>query len=445
MRTRTLLLTSFFLLALVVSAAAQTPPDYAIRNIRTVLPSQTGQLALQFEVRNLGGPASIATTARVVVAATGQVLAEQTVAPLAADQEVTLTIELPTASLPAGTQVSLRAEVGIGDIEPVNAPTIDNNVATIRVVVPAVAPDGSLEVTAPETQVRESAWPFGIDPTNPLHAALLLGAGGILLILIWMLTVILRLIFVRPPTFTTWQPPYTMMPLLDPNSTGGRRQLWQQHAQSDALPLPCVSGSFMARKIALGMNGVKLDRWRVTALRLSQYDMYGRVARTQVVASQRVVNRIDRAVRKSAKLTPKRAQSLLRPAANRLMRTFWRKIKRTPGLPIALDLRLRGLHGEVRILFELHQCVEGRWQRIDQWEPEMNVMSGFIYENFTYALYGQQAGETPRQFRKRLRNDLTQALVAMIVQAPAAAPDLELTADTAQLKTVEQAADTLPG
>jgi len=41
--------------------------------------------------------------------------------------------------------------------------------------------------------------------------------------------VIGRLIFSRPAALPTWQPPYVITPLIDPNSTNGRRQLWQQH------------------------------------------------------------------------------------------------------------------------------------------------------------------------------------------------------------------------
>ena len=59
-------------------------------------------------------------------------------------------------------------------------------------------------------------------------------------------------------------------------------------------------------------------------------------------------------------------------------------------------------HGEVRILFELYGCVQGYWQLVDQWEPEMIVLHGAIHENFTYTVFGQQPNEQRRAFRQRL-------------------------------------------
>ena len=109
----------------------------------------------------------------------------------------------------------------------------------------------------------------------------MIGVVAIVLILLWVISVIVRLLFSRPPTFAAWQPPYVITPLMDPNSTNGRRQLWQQHAQSDTLPLPCSPGSYMVRKLLIGSSGVKLSGWHVTGLRISQYDRYGRVARSQ--------------------------------------------------------------------------------------------------------------------------------------------------------------------
>jgi hypothetical protein len=192
----------------------------------------------------------------------------------------------------------------------------------------------------------------------------------------------------------------------------------------------------MARKVLIGMNGGKLAGWRVTAMRISQYDMYGRVARSQTIAPKSVVNRTDWAVRKSARLSPKRIERTVRPAAQRLLRDFRKRIKHTPSLPIALDIRLKGTHGEVRILFELHQCIDNRWQMVDQWEPEMTVLSGNLFENFTYSLHGQRPGEKWRQFDQRLQKELTQVLAVMIQQPPPQVVPAETEGDTARMHAI---------
>jgi hypothetical protein len=441
MRNRLLLL----LLVLFIAAPvmAQQTPDYSIRNIRT--PADEEFILIQFEVVNNGAPSTESTNANVTIATTGELVSSQEVPPLNENEQVTITVTIPpnAPGLTPGERMLFVIRVGIGDIEAENSNTVGDNVAfTPQILIPQplqpeptlIPPGGGEEATQP--QQPSFTLPFNIDLSNPLHIALLIGAAGILLILVWMLTIILRLLFSRPPVFTTWQPPYVYMPLMNPESTVGRRQLWQQHAQSDALPLPCSSGTFMARKVLIGMNGEKLGGWRVSAMRISQYDMYGRVARSQTVATKGIVNTLDRAVRKRSKLSGEKLQRAVRPAANALLKEFRKRSKRTPTLPIALDIRFTGIHGEVRIVFELYQCVDNRWQMVDQWEPEMTVLSGSITENFTYSLFGQRPSETNRQYRQRLLNDLTQLLTAMIQPPPPVTPPADFVSDTAQVQAV---------
>ena len=443
MRKRLLLL--LFVLFSTFPIAAQPAPDYSIRNIRT--PPNDEEIVIQFEVVNNGASASVPTTANVTIATTGQTVGVAEVAPLGANEQSTITVRIPANSsgLTAGDRVLFLIRVGIGDIEPANGNTVgDNSAITPAITVPEVSTTQpeliptqvSTPAPTPGSPVPPVAAPFAVDFTNPLHIAAIIGAGGILLILIWMLTVILRLLFARPPTFTTWQPPYVFTPLMNPNTTTGRRQLWQQHAQSDTLSLPCSPGNFMARKVLIGMNGKKLAGWRVTAMRISQYDMYGRVARSQTIAPKSVVKRVDWTVRKSAKLSPKRAERVVRPAAKRLLRDLRKRIKRNPSLPIALDIRLKGTHGEVRIVFELHQCIDNRWQMVDQWEPEMTILSGSLFENFTYSLHGQRPGEKKRQFSQRLQKELTQVLAAMVQQPPPMVVPPETEGDTARMQAI---------
>jgi hypothetical protein len=443
MRKRLLLL--LLVLSSTFPITAQPAPDYSIRNIRT--PPSEEEIVIQFEVVNNGAAASVPTNANVTIATTGQTVGVADVAPLGANEQSTITVRIRPNSpgLTSGDRVLFLIRVGIGDIENEDSNTVgDNSAITPAITVPAVSgaqpeivpTQATTPAPTPSSPAPPVAVPFSIDFTNPLHIALIIGAGGILLILIWMLTIILRLLFARPPIFTTWQPPYVFTPLMNPNTTTGRRQLWQQHAQSDTLSLPCSPGNFMARKVLIGMNGGKLAGWRVTAMRISQYDMYGRVARSQTIAPKSVVKRMDWTVRKSAKLSPKRAERVVRPAAKRLLRDFRKRIKRNPSLPIALDIRLKGTHGEVRIVFELHQCIENHWQMVDQWEPEMTILSGSLFENFTYSLHGQRPGEKKRQFAQRLQKELTQVLAAMVQQPPPLVVPPETESDTARMQAV---------
>ena len=51
-----------------------------------------------------------------------------------------------------------------------------------------------------------------------------LGTIALSLFCLWLLSLILRLIFRRPPRFDVWQPPYAQPNWQDPNSEMGRRQ-----------------------------------------------------------------------------------------------------------------------------------------------------------------------------------------------------------------------------
>ncbi|MDL1899903.1 hypothetical protein FBR02_03945 [Anaerolineae bacterium CFX9] len=426
----------------VLAQATPTPAAYQVRFIRPGTSDNPGEIVVLFDVQNDTSANLGPATAAISLTNTGREIAQQTIAGVPANSTSTISFRIPVSALNAtpGTNVSLCATVYFTPGTLCGA--AGTNFARISVRVPGTAPavptlesvspgtvlppsgqDGVPRPTSPSlTQIGGYTLPFNIDLYNPLHVALLIGAAGILLVLIWVLTVILRLMFTRPPSFTTWQPPYAAMPMINPNSTVGRRQLWQQHAQSDSLPMPCAGGDYMTRKVLVGMDGTKLKGWRLAAVRISQYDMYGRVARTQTIASKRVVSALDRAVRRSPKLDDKQAQRAVRGAANRLIRQFSSRIRRTPTLPIAIDLRFHGTHGDVRIIFELYQCIDGAyWQLIDHWEPEMQVLSGAIQENFTYALFGKRPNEKPRAFQKRLREDLTRMLAAM-VQRPQPPP-----------------------
>ncbi len=263
-----------------------------------------------------------------------------------------------------------------------------------------------------------------LQPDNPLFIAGVVAALGILLVIIWLLTIILRLIFDRDPGFPAWQPPYRINPMLNPDTNAGRRQLWQQQAQSDALPAPCEAGSYFARKVLIGGDGAKLRGWQITGIRISQYDAYGRLARTQSIAGSRTIKKLNKAVKKGESWTPTQIQNSAGAGAKQLMKDFGKRLKRTPQLPISMDIRFRGVRGEIRLFFELYECDGSRWALLDAWEPDMSVAGNSLQENYTYAFNGQRQGETPKQFRARLQDEIKRTLTTMLTRPQSiASPD----------------------
>lgn len=440
-------LAAVILISGTIAALAQPEvgADYAIRSPRQAQ-FTADSVIIQFDLVNVGGPAAQPATVELRYAATNAVITALQQPPIAPGTATTIMLTVPLSQFATAPSPLINLCLVTYFNTPILCSTADDSVLPYSVILPTfsgtspgvqsiptlspimltpsgpTAPAASPGSASSLTRIGDFELPFGLDLYNPIHIAILIGVFGLLLIALWLITVIVRLLFARERTFPSWQPPYGVSAMINPNSTAGRRQLWQQHALADALPVPCTGGDYMARKILIGMNGEKLKNWRVTAARISQYDMYGRVARTQTLLSPRVVRRLDAAVRRSSKMTPKRAARTARALARRIMREFKRKLKRTPTLPISLDLRFRGNHGDVRIVFELYQCVDGlSWSLIDQWEPEMQVISSSMQENFTYALYGQRTTETRSAFYKRLTGDIASVLTGMI-QPPPPAP-----------------------
>jgi hypothetical protein len=143
--------------------------------------------------------------------------------------------------------------------------------------------------------------------------------------------------------------------------------------------------------------------------------MYGRVARTQALASGKSTRRLDGTVRKSGSLDSEKVTRRVRPVAKALVKEFQKRLnQRNSMLPVALDIRFQGTHGDVRIVFELYQCQYRQWQRLDSWEPEMTVLGKAIYESYTYNLHGLGPGETMKEFRQRLTDNFAAVMTEMI-------------------------------
>lgn len=400
------------------AAAQPESPDYAVRLIRRHFTDDNRQAVVEFEVQNIGATATVPATARLVVIATGMEVATASVPPLQANEIRTVSMPFPTSLFQPGSVESLRAAVGVNEVEAVASQTIQNNYAQISLTFPDTLPEATPEATVvptPANAAERLLEQLRLNPSDPAQLAVIVGLIGTVLILLLIMWVILRLLFRRPPDFSNWQPAYTSLFPLDPNSAAGRRQQWQSVAQNNALPPICSEGNIHASKRLFGMDGAYLSGWRITAMRVSQYDMYGRINRSQVLATRRLVNRLDATARKSSRLTNAQIERRLRPVARGLVGKLRKRLNsRNAMLPIALDLRFQGRHGEVRILFELYQCQQGQWGLLDQWEPEMSISGKTINEGYTYTFYGQRPNETFKTFSQRLQDDMVRTLSEMV-------------------------------
>ena len=305
---------------------------------------------------NRGGAAQSQTTVFLRDVDTNRVIAQSTLRALDGngDSEADLNFTFPVQELPSDSQQTLEISVGIGDVEPEDAISTRDNVATETVIVPAYStPQLQPAQPQPETETDSETnndlvftipgLETEVDLSDPEQRVLLIGISVTIIAMLVVLRRILNLLFNRTPRFGTWQPPYATMPPLDPNSTYGRRQLWQQHAPNNAVPVPCQRGSVNARKVLMGMDNDYLSGWRVLALRMTQYDMYGRVSRTQVLGSRSMVNTLNNAARKAEKLADKKIAPAHPPVAKQLARELKQKInRRSAMLPIALDVRTTG-------------------------------------------------------------------------------------------------------
>jgi hypothetical protein len=414
---------------------AQSGPDYAIRNIRSRFADSGRQAIVEFEVQNQGSAANRPATVTLKLLSSGQQVATQIIQPLKSQEVITISLPFSAAPFSPGSTESMRVAVGVGEIEAEGSQNIQDNFAQISVTFPqraATTPAANLTAEAPPvaTVVPASGGnplsdllrSFNVDISDPAQLAIVIAIVTVVLILLLLLILIIRLLFQRPPEFGTWQPPYANMPPLDPNMPAGRRQGWQIHAQNGSVPAQCSEGTFHVRKLPIGLDGAYLSGWRVTALRVSQYDMYGRIARSQALGTNRMVRQLNGLIRRRDRLSPEQVRRRLLPVGRGLVGVFRKRLnERNMMLPVALDVRFQGKHGEVRILFELFECRYNNWHPLDQWEPEMTVIGKLIHENYSYPLYGLRPGETPKAFRSRLAEDMVSALAEMVMPQSLAA------------------------
>jgi hypothetical protein len=409
MHKRLIFVVSFLLLVSLVPLHAQANPDYAIVNVADSVSSDQSQLILVVTIENLGAAATVPT--QLITRLNGESeleLSIQTVEPLGAGEIVEETINLSVDDFPTNGAQSILISVGLDGIEASTATTLENNVWTVDITIGVADDITLLDVKGSEYTVL--GYVFSRE-----DAALYLVMFAAIVIMLWLLSVVLRLLFRRPARFGTWQPPYGLMPMYDQNTMEGRRQAWQTHAQNSLLLAAPNDGNLHPVKMLIGTDGGNLHNWKITALRLSQYDTYGRIARSQAVADKKWVKRLNNVLKKRTMQTEEKVQKMLRPVAGGLVREFRKKVNKKNGfLPISLDVRFEGKHGEVRIVFELYQCQGRAWYRLDQWEPTMMVVAQTMQENFTFTIHGRLNNEKMNEFSDRLRDDIIWLLLEMV-------------------------------
>ncbi len=459
-RIMTLLIALLLPFTLLAQGNDEQPPDYRVQVFGYEISDDRRQIIINFGVSNIGGASDEYASVLLTDLITGDIVVIESdlVEPLSGggDTNSDLSIAFLIEAFQSGSNQVFEVAVGVDEIESASSDTIFNNTQSISVQIP----DYELVITQPDdteappppqadasTIFTIPVLDVEIDTSDPQDMRLLAGIIMSALFMLLIVYTILRLLFRRYPRFGNWQPPYATMPPLDPNSTFGRRQMWQQHAQNNIVPAPCQMGSVHARKMLQGMDNLYLSGWKVMSIRMTQYDMYGRVARSETLANGGAVNRLNRAVRRAHRISPEKLPRRVRPIARSLARSFRKKLsKRSARLPVALDIRIRGKHGEVRIVFELFECRSGQPYLLDSWEPEMTVLGKAIYESYTYTIYGQSGGESYQEYRKRLPDEIERALVDLLKtahtqlpQQSSSTPHTTPAANTATMQAVNSA------
>jgi hypothetical protein len=422
-------------------ASSGTPaPNYILNLIYGRVSEDRRLIEVQFGIINVGGTSTLETQAELIaIDASGEsrVVASAEVRPLAGNNDTqSISLNTDAAQFVPGVRQQFRIQIASQPGQPTITSDIENFTIEIPLDVPAARGTGSALVI-PGLNLT-----ITIDLSSTQQRLIVIGIAATALLLLVLFITLIRL-FQRQPDFRTpWQPPYATTPPLDPYSAAGIRQSWQTLAQNNLIVSLPTPGTYHIIKLLIGTDGRYLSGWQLVAMRLIQYDPYGRVSRTETIANTRTVRALARLMNQSGRLPREKLLRRVTPIAKRLAKQFRRKITaRSAMLPIALDLRFRGTHGEVNILFELYRWENsGTWQVVDRWQPEMMIVGRSMLESYTYSIYGQAGGETSREFRKRMVTDLARLLVELIgvkpvpmpttVTAPLPAPTLNATGTT---------------
>ncbi len=423
----------------VVGMAQQTAQrDYAVKQLEAVSYAEDGSTAtVTLTVTNEGGDAVEAAQINIAQRSDGRIIHSETLRPLAANEEATFNVAVNLADFPVGDH-AFTAEVGIDQYELAGSAVAANNSLLFTVNVTedmkaagsrpgAAANPAAYDLWLPLVNVGIKILADGIQLNDNFYTLpqLLIGLTlvAVGLFLFWLLGLILRLLLYPTPKFGAWHPPYAVNAWHDPDSTAGRRQSWQQHAQNSAIAAPCSPDHVAVLKRLLDMEGLVLGGWNIKAIRTVQYDMYGHINRTEAVMSAGLTRRLNKIARRARQHDQQQLRHALQPIARQLRRAALKPVSRQNRmLPMALDIRFEGKHGEVRVVFELHQCRGDAWHLIDQWEPEFGMIGASIAESFTYTLNGLLPGETYKAYKHRLQEDAVRLLGSLLHQHQADEP-----------------------
>ncbi len=432
---RWLLALGIFLIG-IASFGQAGPRNYAITPPRVSYSADASQAIVSFEVSNRGGAAQNESQIIITEHLSGSIARSEDLPTLAAGESRAFELCLPLANLPSD-DVFFRIQAGIDEYELAGSQIARDNEQLFRVNKAqasggsGVCGDGSsaggepfgLTIPLLNSRVVFLGDSLEVNGNRLSLAGSLLAALAFLALLtfcLWLLSLVLRLLFRQPPKFDTWQPPYAHNNWYDMNSTLGRRQSWQYHAQNNLLGEATAPNQLVLVKHLLGRQKQVMGGWRVKAMRSMQYDIYGRISRTEVLMPRGVIDRLSKLLRRAPNLDDETLRTAVQPLAKRISRCALAPIeKQNLPLPIALEIRFEGLSGEARILFELYQYRSEDWLLLDAWEPDLGQIGARIPEQYTFTLNGQLPGEETREYKRRLRDDLAALLLRMITQLPA--------------------------
>jgi len=416
---RSLLLSTFFGLMLCLFTSASnaqtqsTPTRYRLTIIDGGIPDRC---FVRFSVGvNNGGDAPLETVQLVLESPLGR-MASVDVPPVNRGSQPTYAISASLEQIPEGEQTFILS-LQLNGVIYSDTPILERTLT-----IPAIPPTVCSTSTQNEFPVVIPFVNIKIDLLNPTtdELAFLAGLVAVVLLILMLPLMILRRLTRRPPAFGLQLPPYATTPPLDPSSESGVRQGWQMAAQNNLISVNPSPQAMASVKMLTGADGRYLDGWDLTAMRLSQYDQYGRVTRSVTLADRGAIRNLDhlahnRKVLDMTDLEKRSAQieKKVTPIGRKLADALSKRITpRSAVLPIALDLRFRGEHGEVKIIFQLYQCENDSrtWREVRSWEPEMVVTTGTIYEMYTYTLHGQTQNESLKDFKRRLPLEISRML-----------------------------------
>ena len=406
---------------------AQNPRDYAI-TLPIVSYDADGDFAIvRFSVFNQGGDAAEPTLINIVDNDSGRVETSMGLPALISGGEHSVDVRLPLSRLAAG-DIFLRVEAGIDQFEVAGSPVARDNVQLFRIDASEAPSPYDVVIPLLDIGLRVNQDGIRVNDSRLSWAQLALVAAALLalLVLLFCLRLARGLIWRRPPSFEVWQPPYAYNAWHDPESPAGRRQSWQYHAASSIIQTPCAPEQAAVIKRLVDDEGRTFGAWTIVAMRCEQYDVYGRVNASSALISRDVIHGLNELAPGAAVMPSAQLEAALLPFARKISRSALRSIeKQNRSLRLALDISFEGLAGEARIIFELHQCRDGAWQLVDQWEPELGVIGSRVPEQFTLTLNGMLPGENYAEFKRRLPDEIAAVLASVLGPQRANAPEAD--------------------